>query len=122
MAADPTCAGVPRGDLSLVQRWMGATAGKWSLPILDRLAAGGCRYNRLLDGLEPVSAKVLTQTLRRLEADGLIACERVGTYGRRYRLTDCGREVRARLATLRQLAGEMVPAQAAVPDVESGGR
>lgn len=106
MAAEPIPTGPPP-DLWLVQRWMSATAGKWALPILDRLVAGACRYNRLLAALEPITPKVLTQTLRRLEADGLIACERVGVHGRRYRLTACGREVRERLGTLRELAGEM---------------
>jgi DNA-binding HxlR family transcriptional regulator len=77
--------------LDLVQRWMSAAAGKWALPILDRLAQDSCRYNRLLEG------------------DGLIACERVGTYGRRYRLTECGRQVRERLSHLRELAGAMAP-------------
>jgi DNA-binding HxlR family transcriptional regulator len=90
-----------------VQRWMSATSGKWALPILDRLAEGGTRYNRLLESLDPVSPKVLTQTLRRLEVDGLIVCEPVGVYGRRYQLTRCGAQVRERLTTLRQLAGEM---------------
>jgi DNA-binding HxlR family transcriptional regulator len=93
--------------LSLMQRWMSATSGKWALPILDCLVEDGSRYNRLLESLDPISHKVLTQTLRRLELDGLITCEPVGTHGRRYRLTECGRLVRDRLSTLRQLAAEM---------------
>jgi DNA-binding HxlR family transcriptional regulator len=93
--------------LHLVQRWMSATAGRWALPILDRLACGACRYNRLLLDLEPVSPKVLTQTLRRLEADGLVEREPVDVHGRLYRLTECGREVRGRLGTLRELADVM---------------
>jgi DNA-binding HxlR family transcriptional regulator len=92
---------------------MSATSGKWALPILDRLAGGGARYNGLLESLEPISSKVLTQTLRRLELHGLIAREPVGMYGRRYRLTECGEQVRERLGTLRQFAGELTARECA---------
>jgi DNA-binding HxlR family transcriptional regulator len=107
LAGGTTHAGGESRSLSLMQRWMSATSGKWALPILDCLVEGGSRYNRLLESLEPVSHKVLTQTLRRLEMDGLITCEPVGKYGRLYRLTECGRQVRERLTTLHQLAVEM---------------
>jgi DNA-binding HxlR family transcriptional regulator len=102
---------------------MSATSGKWALPILDCLVDGGSRYNRLLESLDPISHKVLTQTLRRLEVDGLILCEPVGRHGRRYRLTECGRLVRDRLSTLRELAAEMAGYSGGpVPGNASGAR
>ena len=40
--------------------------------ILAELTAGGRRYQDLQDGLGAISHKVLTDTLRRAERDGLI--------------------------------------------------
>lgn len=45
---------------------------KWRIAVLHRLLDGPVRTCQLQRGLEGVSAKVLTQTLRRLERDGLI--------------------------------------------------
>jgi DNA-binding HxlR family transcriptional regulator len=97
-------AGAEAKSLGVLQEWMTATAGKWALPILDRLTAKAYRYNRLLAELDPISAKVLTQTLRRLEAAGLVRCAATGAIGRSYAITDCGREVCWRLEPLRQFA------------------
>jgi DNA-binding HxlR family transcriptional regulator len=90
--------------LELLQRWMSAAGGKWALPILDALADEPRRYNHLLANLGPVAPKVLTQTLRRLEAEALVAREPVGAYGRLYRLTVHGRDLRAHLGALRERA------------------
>ena len=48
-------------------------AGRWTLAVLAQLADGGRRYQNLDDALEGVSHKVLTETLRRAERDGLIS-------------------------------------------------
>lgn len=47
-------------------------ADKWSLLILDRLRDGPLRFNALKRDIRRVTQKVLTQTLRKLERDGLI--------------------------------------------------
>ena len=47
--------------------------GRWTLAVLAELAEGGRRYQELRDSLEGISHKVLTDTLRRSERDGLIA-------------------------------------------------
>jgi DNA-binding HxlR family transcriptional regulator len=47
-------------------------ADKWALLVLDRLRDGPVRFNRLRRDIQGVSQKVLTQTLRNLERDGLI--------------------------------------------------
>ncbi|TNC74204.1 winged helix-turn-helix transcriptional regulator [Rubellimicrobium roseum] len=47
-------------------------ADKWVTLILVRLAEGPRRFNELRRGIEGVSQKVLSQTLKRLERDGLI--------------------------------------------------
>jgi len=48
-------------------------ADKWSLLILDRLHDGPMRFNALKRDIKRVTQKVLTQTLRKLERDGLVA-------------------------------------------------
>jgi len=54
-----------RDALSLLQP-------KWSVDVLLALGDGSRRYHELLGDLEPISEKVLTQTLRAMERDGLI--------------------------------------------------
>ncbi|MEX2479732.1 MAG: helix-turn-helix domain-containing protein [Gammaproteobacteria bacterium] len=47
-------------------------SGKWRLLVLFRLGEGPQRFNALQRLLAPVTQKVLTTTLRGLEAEGLI--------------------------------------------------
>ena len=77
--------------------------GRWTLILLAELAAGGRRYQDLHDALEGISPKVLTETLRRAERDGLI--RRHLDSGRMetanlYELTDLGRSLDEPLAAL----------------------
>jgi DNA-binding HxlR family transcriptional regulator len=77
--------------------------GRWALILLAELGAGGRRYQDLHDGLEGISHKVLTETLRRAERDGLIRRYldpgRTGT-ANLYELTDLGRSLEEPLAAL----------------------
>ncbi|MCO5065115.1 MAG: helix-turn-helix transcriptional regulator [Rhizobiaceae bacterium] len=47
-------------------------ADKWALLILDRLEDGPFRFNHLRRDIRGISQKVLSQTLKRLERDGLL--------------------------------------------------
>ena len=47
-------------------------AGRWTLAVLSELANGGRRYQDLHSALDGISHKVLTDTLRRAERDGLV--------------------------------------------------
>lgn len=47
-------------------------ADKWALLVLDRLQNGPVRFNHLRRDIRGLSQKVLSQTLKRLERDGLI--------------------------------------------------
>ncbi|MBX9447677.1 winged helix-turn-helix transcriptional regulator [Dickeya chrysanthemi] len=47
-------------------------SNKWALLILDRLACEPVRFNQLRRDIEGVSQKVLSQTLKHLERDGMI--------------------------------------------------
>lgn len=48
--------------------------GKWVIPVIGVLAAGALRHGELHQavGVESVSQKVLTETLRRMESAGLV--------------------------------------------------
>ncbi len=46
---------------------------KWALLILDRLRGAPVRFNGLRRDIHGISQKVLSQVLKRLERDGLIA-------------------------------------------------
>ena len=47
-------------------------SSKWAVDVLLALGDGTRRYHELLEDLEPISEKVLTQTLRAMERDGLV--------------------------------------------------
>ncbi len=76
-----------------VERTLDLLTGRWRLYVLFRLQQGDMRFNALQRSLAPVTPRVLTATLRDLEAAGLV-WRQVGatvpphvTYG----LTDRGR-------------------------------
>ena len=75
---------------------------KWSVLILGLLAAGPHRFTELSREIGGVSQKMLTQTLRGLERDGLITRTVHASVPPRvdYALTDLGRTLTAPLAAL----------------------
>lgn len=78
-------------------------ADKWSLLIIRRLSSEAVRFNQLRRDLDGVSAKMLTQTLRNLERDGLIQRQIFATVPVtvEYSLTELGATL---AATVDQLA------------------
>lgn len=54
-------------------------SGKWRLLVIFRLLDDPLRFNALQRSLAPVTQKVLTATLRGLEADGLVWRQVEGT-------------------------------------------
>lgn len=89
-------------------RFVHLVAGRWTLTVLAELATGGRRYHDLLDAVKGISPKVLTDTLRRAERDGLLArhldAGRVET-ATLYELTDLGRSLDMPLAALGRWVG-----------------
>jgi DNA-binding HxlR family transcriptional regulator len=73
--------------------------------VLAELAIGGRRYQDLHDSMDGISHKVLTDTLRRSERDGLVRRHvdpaRTDT-ANLYELTDLGRSLEEPLAALGQ--------------------
>jgi len=51
---------------------VGVIGNKWKLLILRNLLTGSKRFTDLLNGIENISKKVLTENLRSLEDDGII--------------------------------------------------
>ncbi|MFC7487072.1 winged helix-turn-helix transcriptional regulator [Knoellia sp. CPCC 206453] len=69
-----------------------AVGGKWKLTILYWLAHGETHFAGLRRRVHPISAKVLAEQLRELEADGLVHRDETGPVPAPvfYRLTDYG--------------------------------
>jgi DNA-binding HxlR family transcriptional regulator len=77
-AAKVHAASTPPADLdpkieALVDDLIGRVADKWTMLVLEALAEKGeLRFTRLSELVEGISQKMLTQTLRQMERDGLI--------------------------------------------------
>lgn len=72
---------------------IGRVADKWTMTVLEVLAeAGTLRFTRLAEAVPGVSQKMLTQTLRAMERDGLVVrtVHPVVPPHVEYRLTDLG--------------------------------
>ncbi len=85
-------------------------ASKWKVLIIFALDSGTQRYNDLLRRIEGVSPKMLTQTLRSLEKDGLVAREanKVGEQKVEYSLTLLGKTINRPLTELCSWAEEQL--------------
>jgi len=102
-------------------------ADKWALLILNRLRSETIRFNQLRRDIKGISQKVLSQTLKRLERDGLIARRVHATVPVtvEYALTPLGRTLTETVAALAHWAEsnieEVLAAQAAY-DAAAGER
>jgi DNA-binding HxlR family transcriptional regulator len=91
---------------------------KWSVGVLYLLARGTRRYSELFYDVGEVSKKALTQTLRSLEGDGLIARRVIPEVPLRveYSLTTRGWSITSLLLTMYEWAEEHYPEQRANAD------
>jgi DNA-binding HxlR family transcriptional regulator len=78
---------------------LGHVTGRWGGLVLGALLAGTRRYSELRARIDGISEKMLAQTLRDLERDGLIARRQYPTVPPRvdYTLTPAGTEVAERV-------------------------
>ncbi len=85
-------------------------ADKWTVLVLGVLGDGPVRFNRLRREVEGLSQKVLAQTLRRLERDGLVSRRAFPTVPVtvEYELTPLGRTLAAAVEPLRLWAEERI--------------
>jgi DNA-binding HxlR family transcriptional regulator len=90
------------------EKFIKLISARWTLPALAQLVEHGRRYQDIYDALDGISYKVLTETLRRAERDGLVIRhldpKRVET-ATLYQITDLGRSLDDPLSALAQWAG-----------------
>lgn len=88
---------IVRGDVFAAQcptrSLLDRLADKWSVLVMSTLDAGPMRFNALKRRIEGVSQKMLSQTLRQLERDGLVqrAVEATVPVSVTYTMTPLGR-------------------------------
>ncbi|UYO00093.1 MAG: helix-turn-helix transcriptional regulator [Devosia sp.] len=111
-----------------VERWNQATSGaasgpcpvrdvldkigdKWSMLLVMTLASGAKRFNQLHRDVPDISQKMLTQTLRDLQRDGLVARQVFDTKppSVEYRLTPLGHSLIVPFGHLIEWANESIP-------------
>jgi DNA-binding HxlR family transcriptional regulator len=79
-------------------------ADKWSVLLIGALAGGPLRFGQLRDRIDGISEKMLTQTLRSLERDGLVTRRPDADRTVLYELTALGTTVQAPVAAIRAWA------------------
>src|SRR5439155_9972776 len=83
-------------------RALDVAGDRWTLLIVRELAPGPRRFTDLVDGLPGISRKLLTERLRALEGDGIVARRELEPPAARqvYELTDDGRDLAHAMAPL----------------------
>jgi len=97
----------PEGSVAHVIRVLGMLNGRWKLPILFRLfAEPSMRTSQLLRDMPGISQKMLTQHLRELENDELVARRDFGEQPPHveYALTNSGRDLMPVLMSVREFS------------------
>ena len=81
-------------------------SSKWTVLIVDLLGDGSCRFRELHRKIGGISQKMLTQTLRELEADGYVSRTTFAVVPPRvdYELTALGRSLHELLSQVRDWA------------------
>jgi DNA-binding HxlR family transcriptional regulator len=84
---------------------------KWSMLLVMTLAAGPKRFNQMHREVPDISQKMLTQTLRDLQRDGLVARQVFDTKppSVEYRLTPLGHSLIVPFGRLIEWANESIP-------------
>jgi DNA-binding HxlR family transcriptional regulator len=88
---------------------------KWAIYVVDRLGSGPRRFSELLRGIDGITARMLTVTLRGLERDGILTRTVHATVPARvdYALTPLGETL---LSAIGQLVGW---ADTHLPEIEA---
>jgi DNA-binding HxlR family transcriptional regulator len=89
-------------------RALARITGKWSLEAVAALRGGPLRNHQLLRALPGISPKVLAQTLRELESNGLVVRTEFEAAVRHveYALTELGRSLDTALAAVDRWAAQ----------------
>ena len=84
---------------------------KWAIYVVDRLGSGPRRFSELLRGIDGITARMLTVTLRGLERDGILSRTVHAAVPPRvdYALTPLGETLRAAIGQLVRWADTHLP-------------
>lgn len=117
MAHDPTSLAC-RGVNHVLQR----IGDKWSVLIIQTLAAGPKRFNELRREIPSISQRMLTLSLRGMERDGLVSRTVTPSIPPRvdYELTPLGHSLRGPVCALAGWAVQNITAIHAAQDVYDG--
>jgi DNA-binding HxlR family transcriptional regulator len=99
----PEMSDSPAGDAPPALEWAAARVGdRWTLLIVNALLAGPLRFGEMAEALPGIATNVLSQRLKRLEADRLVVSTAYSARPPRfsYELTQAGRELGGVLALL----------------------
>lgn len=82
-------------DCRPVRELLERIGSKWTMMVISRLSSGPTRFNALKRDIGTISPKVLTETLRELEQDGLVKRTVTPVIPPRvdYQLTELGRDL-----------------------------
>ncbi|RZT27844.1 HxlR family transcriptional regulator [Kribbella sp. VKM Ac-2569] len=82
-------------DSAFIREVLDRIGDKWTVLIISTLGGGRLRYSELLASIPGISQRMLTQTLKNLERDGLITRTAYAEVPPRveYELTDLGRSL-----------------------------
>ena len=96
------------GDCRGLADVLSSVGDKWTIMIVGALAKGPLRYNEIQRRVSGISQRMLTLTLKRLEADGLVTRTLFPSVPPRvdYELTDLGQTLRGALVPLHRWAAE----------------
>ena len=99
-------------------------ADKWAALILWRISDGPIRFNELRRKVEGISTKVLSQSLKELERDGLVIRRAFATVPVtvEYSITPLGNTLAEKLATVTQWAEQNIEAVLAAQAQYDGSR
>jgi DNA-binding HxlR family transcriptional regulator len=101
----------PDVDLSRLGDVLGLLANKWSVRVLEALCTGPRRFGEITRRLDGVARKVLAETLRAMERDGLVSRSTTGVRGTavEYSITPLGATLRELLLALQEWAKVHMP-------------
>ena len=93
-------------DLCPVRHVLDGIGDKWTILVLTGLKSSGLRFSQMKRQIPDISQRMLTQTLRRLERDGIVTRTVTPSIPPRvdYALTDLGRSLTDNLAPLAKWA------------------
>lgn len=99
------------------RRFIELIGDKWALLVLHALTNGPRRNGQLMQEIEGISQKMLTQTIRRLEANGLVSRHDFKTIPPKveYSMTEFGISFCTVLGSLDDWLDEHVPELLALP-------